>query len=40
MREAVRLSAADPRSAEHALAVAELAYAEIWQSVPSGPDAG
>jgi DNA-binding CsgD family transcriptional regulator len=37
VREAVRLSAAVPESGEHALAVAELAHAELWHGVPSGP---
>jgi DNA-binding CsgD family transcriptional regulator len=38
VEEAVRLSAADPRSAEHAIAVAELAHQEMWDGVPTGPD--
>jgi AAA ATPase domain/TIR domain len=38
IQEAFRLSAADPRSAEHALAMAQLAYNEIWHGVPTGPD--
>jgi len=37
VREAVRLSAPQPGSAEHALAVAELAHAELWHAEPSGP---
>ncbi|HTE65141.1 MAG TPA: LuxR C-terminal-related transcriptional regulator, partial [Candidatus Binatia bacterium] len=37
VREAVRLSASHPESAEHALAVAELAHAELWHAEPSGP---
>lgn len=37
VREAVRLSAAELHSAEHALAMAELAHAELWHGVPSGP---
>jgi DNA-binding CsgD family transcriptional regulator len=35
MAEAVRLSAASPDSAEYALAMAELADAELWQGVPT-----
>jgi hypothetical protein len=35
--EAVRLSAAYPDSPEHALAMAELAHAELWHHIPSGP---
>lgn len=34
IREAVRLSAAAPRSWEHALALAELAHASMWHSEP------
>jgi DNA-binding CsgD family transcriptional regulator len=34
MREAVRLAAADPGSSEYALALAELAHAELWADVP------
>ncbi len=34
MREAVRLSAAYPDSPEHALAVADLADAELWHGLP------
>jgi DNA-binding CsgD family transcriptional regulator len=37
VRQAVRLSADYPDSPEHALAMAELAHAELWHSVPSGP---
>jgi DNA-binding CsgD family transcriptional regulator len=37
VREAVRLSASHPESAEHALAVAELGHAELWHAEPSGP---
>jgi hypothetical protein len=37
VREAVRLSARYPDSAEHALAIAELAHAELWHGEPSGP---
>jgi DNA-binding CsgD family transcriptional regulator len=37
VREAVRLSAGDPDSWQYALAVAELADAELWHDVPSGP---
>jgi DNA-binding CsgD family transcriptional regulator len=37
VREAVRISATYPDSAEHALAVAELAHAELWHDEPSGP---
>ncbi len=37
VREAVRLSADYPESAEFALAMAELAHAELWHSEPSGP---
>jgi hypothetical protein len=37
VREAVQLSAAYPDSPEHALAMAELAHAELWHSEPSGP---
>ena len=37
VREAVRLSAGAPDSWQHALAVAELADAELWHGVPSGP---
>jgi DNA-binding CsgD family transcriptional regulator len=36
-RAAVRLSAKYPESAEHALAMAELAAEEVWDGVPSGP---
>jgi DNA-binding CsgD family transcriptional regulator/tetratricopeptide (TPR) repeat protein len=36
VREAVRLSAGHPGSAEHAWAMGELAHAELWHSVPSG----
>ena len=38
VQEAVRLSAANPSSPQHALATAELADAELWHSVPTGPD--
>jgi DNA-binding CsgD family transcriptional regulator/tetratricopeptide (TPR) repeat protein len=37
VREAVRISAAYPDSAEHAVAVAELAHAEMWHGEPDGP---
>jgi DNA-binding CsgD family transcriptional regulator len=37
VRDAVRISARYPDSAEHALAVAELAHAELWHDEPSGP---
>jgi DNA-binding CsgD family transcriptional regulator len=37
VREAVRLSAGAPDSWQHALAVAELADAELWHEVPTGP---
>ncbi len=37
VREAVRLSTPYPNSVEHALAVAELAHAELWNAEPSGP---
>jgi DNA-binding CsgD family transcriptional regulator len=37
VREAVRVSAQYPDSAEYALAVAELADAELWHDEPSGP---
>jgi len=37
VREAVRISARYPDSAEYALAVAELADAELWHDEPSGP---
>jgi DNA-binding CsgD family transcriptional regulator/tetratricopeptide (TPR) repeat protein len=37
VREAVRLSAEYPESAEHALAVAALAGEELWSGEPSGP---
>jgi DNA-binding CsgD family transcriptional regulator len=36
VQEAVRISAGHPDSAEHALAMAELAQAELWHSEPSG----
>ena len=36
VREAVRLSSSDPDSWQYALAVAELADAELWHEVPSG----
>jgi hypothetical protein len=36
-REAVRLSADFPDSPEHALAMAELATAELWHDEPGGP---
>lgn len=38
VREAVRLSAPYPDSPQHALATAELAYAELWHALPPGPD--
>jgi DNA-binding CsgD family transcriptional regulator len=37
VREAARVSATYPDSAEYALAVAELAHAELWHDEPSGP---
>jgi hypothetical protein len=37
VREAVRLSAGAPDSWQYALALAELADAELWHKVPSGP---
>jgi DNA-binding CsgD family transcriptional regulator len=37
VREAVRISARHPNSAEHAMAVAELAHAEMWHGEPDGP---
>ncbi len=37
VREAVEISAVAPGSAEHALAMAELADVELWRGVPSGP---
>jgi hypothetical protein len=37
VQEAVRISACYPDSPEHALAVAELAHAELWHDEPSGP---
>ena len=37
VREAVRLSAAEPDSPEHARAMAGLAQAELWHCLPSGP---
>ena len=37
VREAVRLSAGAPDSWQYALSVAELADAELWHDVPSGP---
>lgn len=36
VREAVRLSAATPHSWQHALALAELAHAELWHQEPAG----
>jgi AAA ATPase domain len=36
VREAVRISSEHPGSAEHALAVAGLAYAELWHAEPCG----
>ncbi len=36
VREAVRLSSAHPDSGVHALAIAELAHAELWHAEPSG----
>jgi DNA-binding CsgD family transcriptional regulator len=38
VREAVRLSAGNPDSAEHALAVAHLAHVELRHDLPSGPN--
>jgi DNA-binding CsgD family transcriptional regulator len=35
--EAMTISAGHPHSAEHALAMAELAHQELWHGVPSGP---
>jgi len=37
VREAVRLSAGHPDSAEHALAMAHLAHVELWRDLPPGP---
>jgi hypothetical protein len=37
VREAVRLSADHPDSAEYAQAMAELAHAELWHDEPAGP---
>jgi DNA-binding CsgD family transcriptional regulator len=37
VREAVRLSAGNPDSPEHAWAMAELAHSELWHDMPSGP---
>ena len=37
-REAQLLSSAYPRSAQHALATAELAHAELWHDEPAGQD--
>ncbi len=37
MHEAVRLAATEPGSVQHALATAELADAEIWHGLPTGP---
>ena len=37
MREAVRLAEADTTSAEYALALAELAHAEVWAGHPDAP---
>jgi DNA-binding CsgD family transcriptional regulator len=37
VQAAVAVSADDPNSAEHALALAELATAELWHGLPSGP---
>ena len=37
MQEAVRLAAVDRKSAEYALAVAELTDAELWHDVPTAP---
>jgi DNA-binding CsgD family transcriptional regulator len=37
VREAVRISETYPDSTERALAVAELAHAELWHDEPSGP---
>jgi hypothetical protein len=39
IREAVWISAVRPDSPQHALAVAELANAELWHGVPAGPRA-
>ncbi|HYN29702.1 MAG TPA: AAA family ATPase [Dermatophilaceae bacterium] len=38
VREAVRLSEPHPDSAEHALALAELAHAELWHGVDTGEE--
>jgi DNA-binding CsgD family transcriptional regulator len=38
MREAVRLSEVDPASWQHALALAELAHACLWQDDPAGEE--
>jgi DNA-binding CsgD family transcriptional regulator len=37
MHEAVRLAATEPGSPQHVLATAELADAEIWHDLPTGP---
>jgi hypothetical protein len=37
VREAVRYTAGYPDSTQHALAMAELAFAELWHEEPSGP---
>ena len=37
VREAVRLTAPYPASPQHALATAELAWAELWHALPTGP---
>jgi DNA-binding CsgD family transcriptional regulator len=37
VREAVRMSAGNPDSPEHARAMAALAHSELWHDVPSGP---
>jgi DNA-binding CsgD family transcriptional regulator len=36
VRDAVRISAAYPASWQHALAMAELAHAELWHAIPEG----
>ena len=38
MQEAVRLAAVDPASPEYALALAELAHAELWKGEPEAPE--
>ena len=38
VREAVQLTAEHPTSAQHALAMAELAHAELWHGLPGGAE--